>query len=45
MLELHVYKRVLIIRSEHVLFQKCHCFQVILGLFLIKRFLCLAYKT
>lgn len=37
MLELHVYKRVLIIRSEHVLFQKRHCFQVILGLFLIKK--------
>lgn len=37
MLELHAYKRVLIIRSENVLFQKRHCFQVILGLFLIKK--------
>lgn len=43
MLELHAYKRVLIIRSENVLFQKRHCFQVILGLFLIKKYLCLAF--
>lgn len=37
MLDLHVYKRVLIIRSKNVLFQKHQRFRVILGLFLIKK--------